>query len=63
MDFNSVTEFPPISQVMSPYDATARTDTAAQGALVTDVQLANQIRALAGGEAAASASRVTRRWI
>ena len=61
MDFNSVTEFPPLSQVMSPSDTTARTRNTAQGTSVTDVQLAAQIRALAAGEAATSDSRATRR--
>ena len=61
MDFSSFTEFPPLSQVMSPSDATARTRTAAQGTVVTDAQLADQIRALAAGEAATSDSRATRR--
>ena len=61
MDFDSLTEFPPLSQVMSPSDATARTYTAAQGTVVTDVRLADQIRALAAGEAAASDSRAARR--
>ena len=41
MDFSSLTEFPPISQVMSPSDATARSRSAAQGTVVTDVQLAD----------------------
>ena len=61
MDFNSVAEFPPASQVMSPSDATASTYDAARGASVTDVQLAAQIRALTAGEAATSDSRATRR--
>ena len=61
MDFSSLTEFPPISQVMSPSDATARARTAAQGTVVTDVQLADQIRALAAGETVASDPRAARR--
>ena len=61
MDFDSLTEFPPLSQVMSPNDATVRARNAAQGTSVTDVQLAAQIRALAAGEAATSDSRAMRR--
>ena len=61
MDFSSFTEFPPLSQVMSPSDATARTRTAAQGTVVTDAQLADQIRALVAGEPATSGLRTTRR--
>ena len=61
MDFSSFTEFPPLSQVMSPSDATARTRTAAQGTVVTDAQLADQIRALVAGETATSDPRTTRR--
>ena len=40
MDFSSFTEFPPISQVMSPSDAPARAHTAAQGFVVPAAQLA-----------------------
>ena len=61
MDFSSFAEFPPLSQVMSPSDATARTRTAAQGTVVTDAQLADQIRALVAGEPASSDPRATRR--
>ena len=45
MDFSSFTEFPTISQVWSPSDATAQTHTAAQGTVFTGAQLAGQIRA------------------
>ena len=67
MDFDSLTEFPPLSQVMSPSDATARAYPAAQGTSVTDARLADQIRALAANETVATnetvtaASRATRR--
>ena len=61
MDFSTLTEFPPISHVMSPSDATARAHTAAQGTVVTEAQLANQIRALVAGEVATSDFRATRR--
>ena len=61
MDFSSFTEFPPLSQVMSPSDATARAYPVVQGTSVTDVRLADQIRALAAGETVTSASRETRR--
>ena len=54
MDFDSLTEFPPISQVMSPSDATARAYPAAQGTSVTDARLADQIRALAASETVAT---------
>ena len=46
---------------MSPSDAAARTRTAAQGTVVTDAQLADQIRALVAGEQATSDPRTTRR--